>query len=94
MLCGDDAHTISIWMVWVKYTTSAECKPIQIAESSVMDGWKDHYIAQCSFGFKKWFSEKWRKGPDGVLGGYCRGTGKVWSTWRVLPGKLEMVMCD
>jgi hypothetical protein len=34
-------------MVWVKCTTSAECKPIRIAESSVMDGCKDHYIAQC-----------------------------------------------
>jgi hypothetical protein len=34
-------------MVWVKYTTSAECRTIRIAESSVMDGCKDHYIAQC-----------------------------------------------
>jgi hypothetical protein len=38
MLCGDDAHTMSIRMVWVKCTTSAECKSIRIAESSVMDG--------------------------------------------------------
>jgi hypothetical protein len=58
MLCGDDAHTISIWMVWVKCTTSAECKPIRIAESSIMDGWKDHYIAQCQLWFYKIFSEK------------------------------------
>jgi hypothetical protein len=64
-------------MVWVKCTTSAECKPIRIAESSVMDGWKDHYIAQCSFGFKKWFLVEWRKVPDRVVGGYCRGMGKV-----------------
>jgi hypothetical protein len=32
--------------------------------------------------------------PDGVLGGYCRGTGMVWSTRRVLPRSWEMVMCD
>jgi hypothetical protein len=41
---------VSRWiyrMVWVKCTTSAECKPIRIAKSSVMDGCKDHYIAQC-----------------------------------------------
>jgi hypothetical protein len=25
MLCRDDAHTMSIRMVWVKCTTSAEC---------------------------------------------------------------------
>jgi hypothetical protein len=75
---------VSGWL-WVKCTTSAECKSIRIAESSVMDGWKDHYIAQCSFGVKKWFSEKWRKVPDEVLGGYCRGTVMVQSTCRVLP---------
>jgi hypothetical protein len=34
-------------MVWVKCTTSAEGKPIRIAESSVMDGCGDHYIAKC-----------------------------------------------
>jgi hypothetical protein len=45
--------------------------------------------------------------PDGVLGGYCRGTGMVRSTRRVLPWhgcgseylqgtaeEMEMVMCD
>jgi hypothetical protein len=32
--------------------------------------------------------------PDGVLGGYGRGTGVVRSTWRVLPRSWEMVMCD
>jgi hypothetical protein len=42
MLCGDDAHTMSIQIVWVKCTTSAECKSIRIAESSVMDGWNGH----------------------------------------------------
>jgi hypothetical protein len=57
-----------------------------------MDGWKDHYIAQCQFWFLKWFSEKggkcrteysegtvvaWEK--FGVHGGYCRedGSGHV-----------------
>jgi hypothetical protein len=25
------------------------------------------------FGFTKMFSEKWRKVPDGILGGYCHG---------------------
>jgi hypothetical protein len=38
LVCGEDAHTISSWMVWVKCTTSADCKSIRIAESSVMDG--------------------------------------------------------
>jgi hypothetical protein len=38
-LCWDVAHTISSQMVWVKYTTSAECKTIRIAASAVMDGW-------------------------------------------------------
>jgi hypothetical protein len=85
MLCGDDAHTISIRMVWVKCTTSAECKPIRIAKSSVMDDWKDHYIAQCQFWFYKVFFEKWRRVPDGVLGGYYRGMGMDQSTCRVLP---------
>jgi hypothetical protein len=42
MLCGDDAHTMSIRMVWVKCTTSRECKSIRIAESLVMDGWNGH----------------------------------------------------
>jgi hypothetical protein len=72
-------------MVWVKCTTSAECKSIRIAESSVMDGWDDHCLAQCQFCFQRLISEKWRKVPDGVLGGYCRGTGMVRSTCRVLP---------
>jgi hypothetical protein len=40
------------------------------------------------------FGNKWRKVPDGVLGGYCRGTDMVLSSCRVLPRKLEMVMCD
>jgi hypothetical protein len=32
---------------------------------------------------------KWRKVPDGVLGGYCHGMGKVQSTWRVLPRRWK-----
>ena len=34
------------WMqqLWHKCTTSAECKTIRIAASSVMDGWKGHTI--------------------------------------------------
>jgi hypothetical protein len=42
MLCMDDAHTMSIRMVWVKCTTSAECKSVRIVESSVMDGCDGH----------------------------------------------------
>jgi hypothetical protein len=33
------------------------------------------------------FERKRREVPDGVLGGYCRGTMKVRSTCRVLPRK-------
>ena len=29
-------------LVWVKWATSAECKSIRIAVSTVMDGWKGH----------------------------------------------------
>jgi hypothetical protein len=49
-----------------------------------MDGWKDHYIAQCQFWFYKVFLEKWRRCQTeysegtivaqvwfGVLVGYC-----------------------
>jgi hypothetical protein len=32
---------------------------------------------------------KWREVPDGVLGGYCHGMGKVRSTWRVLPRRWK-----
>jgi hypothetical protein len=84
-------------ILWVKCTTSAECKSIQIAESSVMDGWKDHYIAQCQvLVLQKCF---WKNGERcwteysegtavarlgfGVLAGYCwrNGDGHVWLTW-------------
>jgi hypothetical protein len=81
----DDAHTISIQMVWVKCTTSAECKSIRIAESSFMDGWDGRYLAQCQFWFTKMISEKWRLVLDGVLGGHYRGT----MEFRVLVGYCQ-----
>jgi hypothetical protein len=72
-------------MLWVKCTTTAECKPIRIAESSVMEGWNGRYLAQCRFCFHKDVFKKMEKVPDGVLEGYYRGTGIVRSTCRVLP---------
>jgi hypothetical protein len=45
-------------MVWVKCTTSAECKPIRIDESSVMDGWNGRYLAQCRFCLQRMFLER------------------------------------
>jgi hypothetical protein len=81
-------------MVWVKCTTSAECKPIRIAESSVMDGWNGRYLAQCRFCFEKMIFGKMERSVR-------------WSTRRVLPWHgcgseylqgtaetMEMVMCD
>jgi hypothetical protein len=72
-------------MVWVKCTTSAECKSIRIAESSVMDGWDDRCLDQCRFCFQRLILEKGRKVLDEVLRGYYRGMGMVRSTCRVLP---------
>jgi hypothetical protein len=74
-------------MVWVKCTTSAECKTIRIAESSVMDGWNGRYLAQCRICFQRLISGKMEKGASSeysegtavarlwfeVLVGYCRG---------------------
>ena len=31
-------------MLWHKCATSAECKPIRIAVSTVTDGWKGHTV--------------------------------------------------
>jgi hypothetical protein len=86
---------VSGWL-WVKCTTSAECKPIRIAESSVMDGWNDRYLTQCRFCFHKGVFRKFRERCRteysegtamawvrfGVLAGYCRwnGYGHVWLT--------------
>jgi hypothetical protein len=39
-LCREVAHMMSSRMVWVKCTTSAECKTIRIAVSAVMDSWQ------------------------------------------------------
>jgi hypothetical protein len=38
-----------------------------------MDGWDDRYLAQCRFCFINVFKKR-IKVPDGVLGGYFRGT--------------------
>jgi hypothetical protein len=35
------------------------------------------------------FGKKRRMVSDGVLGGYCRGTMMVWSTWKVVPRKAD-----
>jgi hypothetical protein len=51
-------------MVWVKCTTSTECKYIRIAESSVMDGWNGRYLAQCRFCFTKVISGKEEEGVE------------------------------
>jgi hypothetical protein len=69
-------------MVWVKCTTSAECKPIRIAESSVMDGWNGRYLAQCRFCFQRWF----RKNGERCRTEYTEGTvvARLW--FRVLVG--------
>jgi hypothetical protein len=73
-------------MVWVKCTTSAECKSIRIAASSVMDGCGDHYIDQCQvFGFINGFLEKWRFVPTAYLEGTAGAREVVRSTRRVLP---------
>jgi hypothetical protein len=73
---------VSGWL-WVKCTTSVECKPIQIAESSVMDGWKDHYIAQCRFGFK---SGSQKKNGERCRTEYSEGTVVAWVWVGVLAG--------
>jgi hypothetical protein len=59
-----------------------------------MDGWKDHYIAQCQVLVLQNVFRKMEFVPDGVLGGYGRGTGVVRSTRRVLPRSWELVMYD
>jgi hypothetical protein len=47
-----------------------------------------------SFGFTKLFSEKWRKVPDEVLGGYCRGTDIGSEYLQGTAEGMEVVMCD
>jgi hypothetical protein len=83
-------------MVWVKCTTSAECKSIRVAESSVMDGWDNRCLAQCRFCFsQRLISEK--KMEEGV----GRSTRSVlpWHGYgsKYLQGTaegMEVVMCD
>jgi hypothetical protein len=70
-------------MVWVKCTTSAECKSIRIAKSLVMDGWEDHYLAQCRFCFQRWISGKMEKGAGSE---YLEGTAVARLWFRVLVG--------
>ena len=40
-------------MLWHKCTTSAECRTIRIAASTVMDGWKGHTVPSSDFFFQK-----------------------------------------
>jgi hypothetical protein len=72
-------------ILWVKCTTSVEGKSIRIASPRSWTVGKITTLPNVRFWFYKVFSEKWRKVPDEVLGGYCRGTGMVRSTCRVLP---------
>jgi hypothetical protein len=73
-------------MLWVKCTTSPECKTIRIAESLVMDGWDDRYLGHCQVlvlqkCFQKNGERFWMEYSEGtaiarlwfgVLAGYCR----------------------
>ena len=40
-------------MLWHKCATSAECKPIRIAVSTVTDGWKGHTVPLSDVFLKK-----------------------------------------
>ena len=46
-------------MVWVKCTTSAECKSIRIAVSTVMDGWEGCCRAVLVLFSKRISEKKW-----------------------------------
>jgi hypothetical protein len=85
---------ISIRMLWVKCTTSGECKPIRIAESSVMEGWKDHYIAQCRF----WFLKNGFRNIEESAGRSNRRVlpwhGKSLEYLEGIVKNMEVVMCD
>jgi hypothetical protein len=70
-------------MLWVKCTTSAECKSIRIAEYSVMDGWDDRCLAQCRF----WFSKDVFGGnEEGCRTEYLEGTAVAQIRFGVLVG--------
>jgi hypothetical protein len=81
-------------MVWVKCTTSAECKSIRIAESSVMDSWDDRCLAQCRFCFSEDDFGKMEKGAGRstrrVLSWYGYGSEYLQGTTE----GMEVVMCD
>jgi hypothetical protein len=62
-----------------------------------MDGWKDHYIAQCQFWFYKNVSEKLEKKGERCRTKYLEGTVVARGISEYLEGtaeELEMVMCD
>jgi hypothetical protein len=67
-------------MVWVKCTTS---ESVNLFESPSPRSWtvvKITTLPNVRFWFYKWFSRKMEFVPDGVLGGYGRGTGVDWRT--------------
>jgi hypothetical protein len=72
-------------MMWVKCTTSAECKSIRIAASAVMDGWDGRCLAVMPLAlYLKRILWKW----FGVPMGYYRGGGiglKEMTSWVTLP---------
>ena len=61
LLCRDDAHTISIRILWGNCITSAECKTIQIAVFTVMDGWEGIILTLKKFCFRKEISKGFGK---------------------------------
>jgi hypothetical protein len=62
-------------MVWVKCATSAECKSIRIAVSTVMDGWNGRCLAVLVLFYKGFSVEKGKRRWFGVPMGYCREGG-------------------
>jgi hypothetical protein len=52
-------------ILWVKCTTSTECKSIRIAASAVMDSWDGHCLALMSFVLSKVFKKEMRKWDSG-----------------------------
>ena len=67
LLCRDDAHTISIRILWGKCTTSVECKTIRIAVSTVMGMGMEVLGIKGSLVYKTVFQNE--------LGKNTRGTG-------------------
>ena len=65
----DDPHT-ELWLfrvipdgcnqkLWHKCATSAECKPIRIAVSTVTDDWKGHTVPLSDISKNEWWSKRW-----------------------------------